>query len=86
MFIPRTKGHTYCDPLRNAFLCATASLLSIPELYQETLAQLETTIDPECQKRTYEVLRFGDNRHLGINKVVCFFAFVGVTAEEAELW
>ena len=50
MFIPCTKGHTYCNPLRNTFLRTAATLLSMPDLYQETLAQLEITIDAECQK------------------------------------
>jgi hypothetical protein len=34
----------------------------------------------------YEVLRFGDDCHLGINEAAHFFAFIGVTMEEAEQW
>jgi len=86
MFIPCTKGHAYRDPLRNTFLCAAAALLSVPDLYQETLTQLEITIDPEHQRQTYDALKFGDSHHLGINEVTRFLAFVGVTADEVEQW
>jgi len=86
MFIPRTKGTTFRDPLRIAFLCAAAALLSVPDQYQEVLAQLGQAIAPARRKQTYNVAQFGDESHLGINEVARFLATTGVPVVDAEQW
>jgi hypothetical protein len=86
MFIPQAMGANHHDPLRNMFLRAAAALLGVPDLYQEIIAQLGLTIDPEHCKQTYDVAKFGNEHHLGINKVACFLAATGVDDVEAEKW
>jgi hypothetical protein len=86
LFTPRSGGPSIRDPLRNAFLRATAALLSVPDLYQEVLAQLRLDVDPQRQRRTYDAAKFGDEHSLGINHVARFLASIGVPATEAEQW
>ena len=85
-FLPHSKGGITRGPIRGAFLRAAAALFSVPEQYQQVLAQLGQDIISTRVKRSYNAAQFGDENHLGVNEVVRYLATVGVTTAEAEKW
>ena len=86
-FLPLTiKGTVPRGPLRDAFLCAAAALLSVPECYSQVLDQMGQGIPQRRRAQRYDVTRFGDASNLGINEVARFLASTGVSVDEAEQW
>jgi len=88
-FIPRAskgpKGPTRAV-IKDAFLRAAATLLIVPERYQHIIEQLGLTIAPNRRAKIYNATIFGDERHLGENKMAHFLTSSGVTTNEAESW
>lgn len=73
-------------PLRDAFLCAAAALLCVPERYMQVLAQLGQGVAQGRRALYYVEGRLGTAANFGVNEVAQFLASVGVTSDEAEQW
>jgi len=79
------KGPT-CAVIKDTFLRAAATLLIVPEGYQHIIKQLGLTIAPNRHAKIYNMTIFGNEHHLGENKMACFLTSSGVTTNKAESW
>jgi len=85
-FLPRRKGSVVRGPLRDVFLRNAAILLCVPEQYQRVTTQIGVTITTPRRKQMYSTTQFGNETRLGVNDVARYFAYIGVTTDEAESW
>ena len=80
------KGLVVHGPIHNAFIYTAAMLFCIQARYTSMITPLGLVITQGSQLRYYDMSRFSDKNHTGIDKVACYPALIGMAAERAEQW